>query len=130
MRPEAATVASKQNAQVKNLNPLKRQADNFGASFAHVSSGPLTPGMMHTCATHYLNNLESKYNSIRILGMARPVPLRSVYVRVNIVNTISAHRRTTIEDLEKLFDSDRRGYQETQMRSGLRAIEDYDKLIV
>jgi hypothetical protein len=61
-------------------------------------------------ARRYVNRLEERYNSIKILGMSSPLPLRDVYVRVNILDKITARHRASVEDLEVFFDRDKRSF--------------------
>jgi hypothetical protein len=58
-------------------------------------------------AKRYCDKVEELYNVVRIFGMSKPVPLRSVYTRVNILERITARYRATVEELEHVFDRDR-----------------------
>jgi hypothetical protein len=58
----------------------------------------------------YADQLQSTYNSIRVLGMDAPVPLRSVYVRVNVLEKITARHTASVKELETFFERDTRGY--------------------
>lgn len=55
-------------------------------------------------ARRYAERMQDRYGSIRIFGMPRPIPLRDVYVRVNLLPKITSRRRTTVDDLERSFD--------------------------
>jgi len=71
----------------------------------------------------YSDKLEERYNSIRVFGMERPVSLRNIFVRVNILEKITYNIRVTIENLEKDFDKDRRSFgTKKQTMSGIDAI--------
>jgi hypothetical protein len=61
-------------------------------------------------ARSYCERVESRYNTMRIIGMSRPMPIRNIFVRVNILRKISAQHRSTIEELEKLLNQDRSGF--------------------
>jgi len=52
-------------------------------------------------ATRYCERIEGRYNTMRIIGMSRPMPIRSIFVRVNILKKISAQHRSTIDELEQ-----------------------------
>ena len=38
----------------------------------------------------YIGNIIDRYNNVKVLGMSEPVPLKSIYVRANILEKISA----------------------------------------
>jgi len=61
-------------------------------------------------ARKYCERIEGRYNTMRIIGMSRPMPIRSIFVRVNILRKISAQHRSTVEELEKLLNQDRSGF--------------------
>jgi len=52
----------------------------------------------------YTQKMEKRYNSMRILGMSEPVLLRDIFVRVNILEDVTAHDRISVEELEEDFD--------------------------
>src|SRR3972149_373205 len=60
----------------------------------------------------YFTHVHERYNTMRILGMSHPVPLREIYVRVNILNKVSARQRVSVDELERFFDRDRRTFGE------------------
>lgn len=61
-------------------------------------------------AAKYCDRVQERYGTMRIVGMARPMPIRSIFVRVNILHKISAQRRSTIEDLEEQLNRDQNGF--------------------
>ena len=68
---------------------------------------------------------------MRIFGMNQPIPLRSIYTRVNILGKITAQQRITVENLEQLFDRDRRTFGVTQeTKTGIQAVKDIQKFMV
>lgn len=71
------------------INKKITQADPFGFS-----------------AKKYAEHIENKYNNMRIFGMEEPVPLREIYVRLDILKKISANQRLSIDDLKKFAESD------------------------
>jgi len=82
-------------------------------------------------ARRYAHKVESRYNSMRIFGMNNPVPLRNIYTRVNVLNKITSSHRTTVEDLERFFDLDRRGFgQVRENDEGLKVINQFERLII
>ena len=61
-------------------------------------------------AIRYHQRIEGRYNTIRIIGMSRPMPIRSIFVRVNILKKISAQHRSTIDELEQTLKKDQFGF--------------------
>lgn len=79
----------------------------------------------------YKNHLEERYDSMRIFGMNRPVPLRSIYTRVNILEKISSRYRDSIEDLERFFDRDRGNFGKIrETKDGIEVINELEKSII
>ncbi len=82
-------------------------------------------------ARNYANQMEIRYNSMRIFGMSEPRPLRNIYVRVNILEKIRARMRISIEELEKAVDCDRLGFGNVlETKAGLNVIDEIEKVIV
>ena len=65
---------------------------------------------LYTSAKAYAQKLYKRYNYIRIFGMKEEVPLRSLYVRINILEKLTPTDRHSIEALEEAFDFDKRSY--------------------
>lgn len=61
-------------------------------------------------ASRYCARVEERYNTMRIIGMSRPMQIRSIFVRVNILKKISAQRRSTIDELEQTLNKDQSGF--------------------
>ena len=61
-------------------------------------------------ARRYCEKIEGRYNTMRIIGMSRPMPIRSIFVHVNILKKITAQRRSTVDELEQTLDKDRSGF--------------------
>lgn len=61
-------------------------------------------------AARYCERVQERYDTMRIIGMPRPIPIRNIFVRVNILHKISAQRRSTIEDLEEQLNRDQSGF--------------------
>jgi TIR domain/NACHT domain len=79
----------------------------------------------------YSEKLEQLYNTIRILGMEAPVPLRTIYVRVNILEKITARHTASVKDLEAFFQRDKQRFGFKQAtKTGLEIINSLQKVIV
>ena len=61
-------------------------------------------------ARRYCERIEGRYNTMKIIGMSRPMPIRSIFVRVNILRKISAQHRSMVEELEQTLNKDRSGF--------------------
>lgn len=82
-------------------------------------------------AKKYSEKMEERYNSVRIFGMDKPIPLRSIYVRVNILKKITARQGKSIEELEKQFDRDQRGFGfGIRTIKGSKVVNEFQKFIV
>lgn len=82
-------------------------------------------------AKRYAGKLEERYNTIRIFGMQKPLPLRSVFVSINILEKITANQRLTIEELDKQFDRDRRSFGiKRRTKEGSKVADELEKFIV
>jgi predicted NACHT family NTPase len=82
-------------------------------------------------AKRYAEKLEERYNSIHIFGMTKPVPLRTIFTQVNILEKVTARHRATVEELQQFFDRDLRNFgRVVKTREGIEAINDLDKIVV
>jgi predicted NACHT family NTPase len=82
-------------------------------------------------AQKYVDKVEERFNTIRILGMDKPVLLRNIYARVNILERITARHRATVEDLEKFFDRDNRSFGLVRKsKEGIEVVNELQKFIV
>lgn len=79
----------------------------------------------------YAKKIEDLYGIIRIFGSTKPVPLRGIYTRVNILEKILSRHPINIDELEKYFDSDRRGFGHKQeTRPGMEVVNNLQKFII
>lgn len=85
-----------------------------------------------TEASKYAESVIRRYDRMRILGMSEPVQVRSIYVRVNILQKISSRRRDlTVEHLEDVFAKDKNSFgiiQKTE--DGIKVANREKRLIV
>jgi predicted NACHT family NTPase len=80
-------------------------------------------------------NIQQRCGEMRVLDMARPIELDTIYTDVNILQEITGRRRL---DLAKLLEHcsleefDRLGFAHAQAerRSGLEAVKEFDKLML
>lgn len=66
--------------------------------------------MFRKATERYVQGLIDRYSEVKVLGMHRPVPLLSLYVRANILEKIRARSGAKVEELEEFFDFDRRTF--------------------
>lgn len=82
-------------------------------------------------AAKYCERVQERYGTMRIVGMARPMPIRSIFVRVNMLHKISAQRRSTIEDLEEQLNRDQTGFgQVANTLEGHQVVNREPRLVV
>jgi len=79
----------------------------------------------------YIGGLIERYNLVKVLGMREPVPLKSLYVRANILEKISARAGLRPEELAEFFDFDRRAFgKKSETVDGERMVNRLDRFIV
>ena len=84
-----------------------------------------------TALQTYVGRMEDRYNAMRILDMNKPIPLRDIYVRANILEDVTAHDRLTVEELEARFQRDtRRVGQVRETKEGLEVVKSLQKILV
>lgn len=82
-------------------------------------------------AEKYAASIERRYNSMRIIGMPKPVPIRGIFVHVNILEKISAQQRLNLDDMERDMDRDRGSFGHVQKtEQGLTVAIREDRLIL
>lgn len=82
-------------------------------------------------ASKYCQRVQERYGTMRIVGMARPMPIRDIFVRVNMLHKISAQRRSTIEDLEEQLNRDQSGFgQVANTLEGHQVVNREPRLVV
>ena len=82
-------------------------------------------------ARNYTAQIKDRYGFIKIFGMNEPIPIRKIYVRVNILEKITTRQRVTIEELEKSFDSDRYGFGVPRAsKMGYEVVNELQKFIL
>ena len=87
--------------------------------------------VLGTAARRYADALIHRFDSVRVPGMERPAPLRSLYVNVNVLDKITETHRETVEALERVFDRDKRAFgHKRATKPGSQIISELDKFIV
>lgn len=87
--------------------------------------------LFSSAAKNYTDKVEERFNTIRILGMDKPVLLRNIYARVNILERITARHRATVDELEKFFDRDNRNFGLVRnSKDGIEVVNELQKFIV
>lgn len=84
-------------------------------------------------AKAYAKKLYKRYNYIRIFGMKDEVPLRSLFVRINILEKLTITDRHSIEALENAFDFTNRSFSfgtKKETFPATRVLNKYQKFIV
>ena len=84
-----------------------------------------------TALQTYVGRMEERYNTMRILGMNKPIPLRDIYVRANILEDVTAQDLQTVKELEERFQRDtRRIGQVREVKEGLDVVKSLQKIVV
>lgn len=79
----------------------------------------------------YTEALVQNYNFVKILGMSEPRPLKSLYVRANVLEKITNRERTDVNELHKLYGSDSRGFgKQVNTYDALELLNQHQKIIV
>jgi predicted NACHT family NTPase len=83
-------------------------------------------------ASTYAKSVVRRYDRMRILGMSEPVQVRSIYVRVNLLEKISARRRgLSVQDLEDAFAKDKNSFGTIETtQDGIKVANREKRLIV
>ena len=66
--------------------------------------------MIREATERYVSGLFERFGTMKVLGMSRPVPLLSLYIRANVLEKISSWAGANVEELEASFDFDRRAF--------------------
>lgn len=79
--------------------------------------------------------IQNKCGEMRVLDMTRPIDLDTIYTDVNILQEITGRRRLDLAELLthcSVEEFDRLGFAHvrTERRSGLAAVEEFDKLML
>lgn len=110
---------------------LKNNFKGFSKSIEWISKNDLKEDFLSNAGKGYVSKLEYQHKAMRIFGMSRPVPLRSIYTQVNILEKITSQNRATIEYLNKNFNRYEKSFGKKQTTiEGIRAINTLDKCIV
>ena len=84
-----------------------------------------------TAARNYANRMEERYNFIKIFSTSKPIPLRNIYVRLNILKKITARQRVSVKELEKNYPHDWRGFgRKLETKEGIDVVNKERKLII
>ena len=87
--------------------------------------------LFRTALQTYVGRMEERYNTMRILGMNKPIPLRDIYVRANILEDVTAQELLTVKELEERFQRDtRRIGQVRETKEGLEVVKSLQKILV
>ena len=63
----------------------------------------LTKIELKKAISSYAKKYMSKYGTIKVLGMSKPIPVIDIYTGVNVANSAMRHQFSNIESLEKIY---------------------------
>lgn len=79
----------------------------------------------------YVSGMIERFGEVKVLGMNKPVPLLSLYVRANILEKISVRAGAKLEDLEQFFEHDKRAFgKKSETHDGEEIANRLQKFIV
>ena len=79
----------------------------------------------------YAKRMEERYNTMKVLGMHEAIPLRDIYVRVNLLEKIQARIPSNINKLEEHFRRDvRRMGSMADTKAGIEAVTSVPRLFI
>ena len=82
-------------------------------------------------SSKYINKLEERYDIMRVLGMSEPVSIRTIYVKINILEKISSEQRKSINELSKKSELIRKSFGKIiKTIDGIDVVNKYQKLII
>ena len=83
-------------------------------------------------AERYVDQMERRYNKVKVLGMSEPVNLRDIYIRANVNEVITSKKRMLNKDfIDEIFRFKNRIFKsEVITLSALQVVSDYDKIII
>jgi hypothetical protein len=83
---------------------------NFDQAAEWINTRNITYNLLSKAGQAYAKHLEGRYNFVHIFGMNKPVPLRNIYIRINLLERITSRHRATVDELEHYFDRNRRSF--------------------
>jgi ATPase subunit of ABC transporter with duplicated ATPase domains len=87
--------------------------------------------ILNLAAKKYVDRLEKRYNVMRIFGMHEPMPLKNIFVQVNILEKPSSFVRRSVESLnESFFRNDRSLVKTLETKNGIDVVNEIKKLII
>lgn len=79
----------------------------------------------------YKDFLNFHYNTMKIAGMSKPIPLSDILIKVNILKKITSKQEITAQELQEYFVYDSRGFgKKLKTEEGIEVVNKDDKLIV
>lgn len=107
----------------------------FEASQESTIDGAKLDALVQEVRQKVYANIQKRCGEMRVLDMTRPIDLDTIYTDVNILQDITGRRRLDLAELLKncsLEEFDRLGFAHarTERRSGLEAVEEFDKLML
>ena len=115
---------------------FKRSIDTLPKLAERIKKGNKKHDYFGNAARRYQKKLEKRYlekryNVIRIFAQSSPVPLRDIYVRVNILEKLTPDQRVAIDDLKKQFTKNQSSFGTIQKtKRGIEVVNELQKFIV
>ena len=116
MTPESDIIAK---TAVNIITELFKVSLKGMAAFSNwLKEANTTHDVLGISAEKYVKKLEDRYSEVRIIGMTKPVKLRNIYVKVNILDSKSSVQSLSVKQLEEIF------YKEGKIKSFIEKDDD------
>ncbi len=119
---------------------VKITAKHASEAFLRLNKEIRSHDVFGTYGRKYRESLTDRYGTIKIFSMSKPIFLNSVYVKVNVLEHITANRYADVADLNEILESSwhaeirgigqRKFGRAEQTASGLDIVNDSQRLIV
>lgn len=84
---------------------------------------------LSNASSNYLKKIDKLHNSMKIIGMDKPIRLTNIFTQVNILSNIPSRQRRSIREMEELYKKDSQKFGDDP-RSGTDVVKEEEKLIV
>ncbi len=105
--------------------------DIIAAGYDFLNNEEPRKDVVREATEQYVKGLFERFGEVKVLGMNRPVPLLSLYVRANILEKIRSRASARIEEMEQFFNQDRHSFgKKTGTKDGEEIANRLKKFIV
>ena len=95
---------------VAAVETTKKMGGLFVSTLSQIKEFREKRDFLELAANRYKTKLESLIDNIRILGMERPVPLTDLFIKVNVLDKLTAKQILSVSQLEADLQKDTKGF--------------------